>query len=80
MLDTASKKYVDLVEGDIIIVSTGDGNKFYAVDVPVIVMGVDTDEIWVTEVTYDDAGTWSPAGESEPIPMIRSYFHILALK
>lgn len=72
-------KYKDLVDGDIIILSTGDGNKFYAVDVPLVVMGIDTGEIWITEVSYDDAGTWNPAGDSLPLPVTNPDFYITAI-
>lgn len=74
-----NKRYINLADGDIIVLSTGDGNKFYAIDVPVVVMGINTGEIWFTEVSYDNEGTWVPAGDSEPLPVINPYHFIVAI-
>ncbi len=74
-----TKRLENLLDGDIIVQSTGDGKKFYAVDVPFTVMGIRTGEIWVTEVTYDSEGTWNPCGESEPIPVIHPEYYALCV-
>jgi hypothetical protein len=79
MFTFTGKKYKNLTDGDIIVLSTGDGNKLYGVDVPLVVMGIDTGEVWITEVTYDDEGTWTQVGESSPLPVVNPEFYITAI-
>lgn len=78
-LDLCTKKYKTLVEGDVIVLNTGRGDKFYAVDVPLVVMGIDTHEIWITEVNYND-GACDPVGDSIPLPVTNPEYFTVALK